>query len=225
MAKKKKDKYYVVWVGRQPGVYDDYDDAMEQVYGFPGAKFKSYDSPDIATEAYRTGNPDADSRSLGDLLGKAIMHRNGKHSDKHRDWRSFPEIDHNGWAVDASCLGNPGTMEYKGIDLATGDTIFRAGPFHDATNNIGEFLAIVHAMALMAQRGESHTIYSDSMSGMSWVRRKKVNTQLKMTDRNQHVFELLARAQAWLLKHPQPAKVLKWQTELWGEIPADFGRK
>ena len=46
------------------------------------------------------------------------------------------------WAVDAACSGNPGPMEYRGIDLATGAEIFHFGPVH-GTNNIGEFLAIV----------------------------------------------------------------------------------
>ena len=93
------------------------------------------------------------------------------------------------------------------------------------TNNIGEFLAIVHAMALMAKEGKYHNIYSDSVSGMAWARTRKVKTQLKPTPRNAKVFELMARAVTWLNTHQFPAKVMKWQTEKWGEIPADFGRK
>ncbi|MBD5269425.1 MAG: ribonuclease H [Bacteroides sp.] len=225
---KKKEKYYVVWVGRQPGVYDDYDDAMEQVYGFPGAKFKSFNSPEEATEAYRLGTHESDSMDLGRLLAGATVNKKtgaGKKGSAAIDWRNFPEIDRTAWAVDASCLGNPGRMEYRGVELASGKELFRVGPFEDATNNIGEFLAIVHAMALMEQRGETHLIYSDSVSGMAWARRKKINTQLQHTDRNEKVFQLMARGIAWLLKHKVTPKVMKWQTELWGEIPADFGRK
>lgn len=225
---KGKQKYYVVWEGRQPGVYDDYDDAMEQVFGFPGAKFKSFTSPTEATEAYRRGIPEASSMSLGRLLAEASASNRDKSTKGGKekpDWQTFPEIDRTAWAVDASCLGNPGRMEYRGVDLASGAELFRVGPFEDATNNIGEFLAIVHALALMEQRGEEHPIYSDSVSGMSWVRRKKINTQLKPTDRNKKLFDLMARGIAWLLKHPTHPKVMKWQTELWGEIPADFGRK
>lgn len=225
-----KAKYYVVWEGRQPGVYDDYDDAMEQVYGFPGAKFKSYNSPEEATEAYRRGTPDSNERSLGSLLaGASIRKREKKATVKGKktepDWHEFPEIDTTAWAVDASCLGNPGRMEYRGVDLNSGQELFRIGPFDDATNNIGEFLAIVHAFALMEQRGEVHNVYSDSVSGMAWVRRRKINTQLKPTERNRKVFDLMARAMAWLLQHTPRGKLMKWQTELWGEIPADFGRK
>ncbi len=243
----KKQRFYVVWEGRQPGVYDDYDDAFEQVDGWPGAKFKGYDSAETATEAYRRGAPDATAKSLGSLLSGAAMaqgesntaHRPqgraktargtqgqaGLNAGAHIDWREHPEIDMNAWAVDASCQGNPGRMEYRGVELATGKEIFRIGPFEDATNNIGEYLAIVHAMALMEKRGETHPIYSDSVSGMAWVRRRKINTQLKATPRNGRVFELLARAQVWINGHRSLPRVMKWQTELWGEIPADFGRK
>ena len=56
------------------------------------------------------------------------------------------EVIANAWAVDAACSGNPGPMEYQCIDLQTGAQVFHYGPIH-GTNNIGEFLAIVHARA------------------------------------------------------------------------------
>jgi len=37
-------KYYVVWVGQQPGIYTTWAEAERQVKGFPGAKFKSFPS-------------------------------------------------------------------------------------------------------------------------------------------------------------------------------------
>ena len=247
-----KTKYYVVWEGRIPGVYDDYSDVQEQVDGYSGAKFKGFATSQEATEAYRRGTPDNEEQSLGSLLAGASVRRTEEKKVKKTkaayprgtapsysktvgnkrtanpsttDWHDFPEIDTTAWAVDASCLGNPGRMDYRGVDLASGEEIFKVGPFEDATNNIGEFLAIVHACALMEQRGETHAIYSDSVSGMAWVRNRKINTQLKETGRNKKVFELMARALAWLYKHRTLPKVMKWQTELWGEIPADFGRK
>ena len=62
------------------------------------------------------------------------------------------EVTANAWAVDAACSGNPGPMEYQAIDLATGAQVFHFGPMH-GTNNIGEFLAIVHALALLDRQG------------------------------------------------------------------------
>lgn len=216
-------RYYVVWKGRVPGVYDNLDDAMEQVDDFPGAMFKSYDSPQAAAEAYRSSGRKEDKKDLGNLLlnsSRGNMPQSGK-----PDYFSFPEIDLNGWAVDASCLGNPGRMEYRGVELMSGREIFRVGPFEKSTNNIGEFLAIVHALALMQKTGEKHTIYSDSVTGMAWVRNRKIKTQLSREPANEQCFKMMERALSWLNTHQYSAKILKWQTERWGEVPADFGRK
>lgn len=218
-------KFYVVWIGKHPGVYDTWDDAREQVENFPGAKYKAFSSSAEAALAFRSFE-EGDSKTLGDILANASRLRTKKKkAAADVDYFCFPEIDLNGWAVDASCMGNPGVMEYRGVELATGREIFRVGPFQDATNNIGEFLAIVHALALMYNTGDWHTIYSDSRSGMAWVRKREIKTTLLPTERNRKVFELMARALAWLNTHQYNARVMKWQTEIWGEIPADFGRK
>ena len=215
-------KFYVVWEGRHPGIYEDWNDALEQVENFPSAKYKSFSTQEEAVAAFRkylAGN----ETPLGEILIKASTSQETGTKDK--SWRDFPEIDRDGWAVDASCMGNPGIMEYRGVSLKTGEELFRVGPFQDATNNIGEFLAIVHALALQYNKGEWHTIYSDSATGMSWVRNKKVKTTVKPSPDNERLFQLMARALTWISTHHYEAKVLKWQTQLWGEIPADFNRK
>lgn len=214
-------KYYVVFKGFNPGVYDNWDEVKEQTHGFPGAAYKGYATSEEAAEAYRkyTGLEDRDE--LFRLISLSTENEEGKPVVAGEN----PEIDSDAWAVDASCLKNPGRMEYRGVDLKTGKVIFHQGPFEDATNNIGEYLAIVHAMALMAQRGEYHNIYSDSKTAMSWVRRKKNNSKLSPTARNAKIFEYLQRADRWLQTHNYPGKLRKWETERWGEIPADFGRK
>lgn len=216
-------KYYVVFRGHNPGVYDSWEEVQLQTHGFPGAVFKSYGSSEEATQAYRNMTGLEDRNELFRLISNGSNNR--KQEAVNIDYTSFPEIDLDGWAVDASCMGNPGIMEYRGVELKSGREIFRLGPFKDATNNIGEYLALVHAMALMTRNGEYHTIYSDSKTAQSWVRRKQVRTQLKPTERNVKVFELLARASVWVNTHNFPGKILKWQTDRWGEIPADFGRK
>lgn len=221
MAKDKK--YYVIFKGHNPGVYDDWNDAKEQIDGFSNPVYKGYGSPSEAAEAYRKFSRNADNGDLGKFLAEASLRSLPKPGQP--DYMTNPEVDLDAWAVDASCLGNPGKMEYQGVELMTGRIIFRIGPFEDATNNIGEFLAIVHAMALMSREGKFHNIYSDSVSGMSWVRNRKIKTQLQQTSNNAKVFEFMARALTWLHTHQFPAKVLKWQTDRWGEIPADFGRK
>ncbi len=217
-------KYYVVWQGRVPGIYTDIQDALDQVDDFPGASFKSFTSAEAAAAAFRSGSR-AESRELGALLTNARQSDGDTSRQSKSDYMSFPEIDLNGWAVDAACAGNPGRMEYRGVDLMSGQEIFRVGPFEESTNNIGEFLAIVHALSLMFQKGEKHTIYSDSVTGMSWVRNRKVKTKLPRNAKTEKSYQLMERALSWLNTHSVDVKIRKWDTDKWGEIPADFGRK
>lgn len=147
------------------------------------------------------------------------------------DWRNdtvlpLPvEVRSNAWAVDAACSGNPGPMEYRCIDLATGAQVFHFGPIY-GTNNIGEFLAIVHALALLDRQGlKDKTVYSDSYNAILWVKKKQCKTKLVRTPQTETLFGIIARAEQWLRTHPVTAPVVKWDTRAWGEVPADFGRK
>lgn len=136
-----------------------------------------------------------------------------------------PEVKANAWAVDAGCSGNPGKMEYQGVDLATGERIFHFGPVF-GTNNIGEFLAIVHALALMWQRGiQDKVIYSDSYNAILWVRKKQCKTNLERSEKTARLYEIIARAENWLKTHAFNTPIIQWDTRKWGDIPADFGRK
>lgn len=218
-----KQKFYVVWVGREPGIYDNWSDCEEQILNFPNAKYKGFGSSEEAAKAFRGSNDDSDPADLGSLLIGASDHR--QYTPDTPAYLSNPDIDKDAWAVDASCLGNPGIMEYRGVEVATGRQLFKVGPFEQGTNNIGEFLAIVHALAEMYRRNEWHNIYSDSVTAQAWIRNRQVKTQLKQTDKNARLFELMGRALAWIRTHSWQVKIMKWQTELWGEIPADFGRK
>ena len=129
------------------------------------------------------------------------------------------------WAVDAACSGNPGPMEYQAIDLQTGARVFHFGPMH-GTNNIGEFLAIVHALALMEKQGiRDHVIYSDSRNAIIWVQKKQCKTKLERTPQTEQLYQIIFRAEMWLRTHSFRVPILKWDTQNWGEIPADFGRK
>ncbi len=147
-------------------------------------------------------------------------------ANRHDTLLSLPlEVKANAWAVDASCCGNPGPMEYQGIDLATGARIFHFGPCH-GTNNIGEFLAIVHALALLYKQGDTQkTIYSDSYNAILWVKKKHCKTKLARTPQTEELFQVIERAEQWLRTHAYSNPVVKWETKKWGEVPADFGRK
>ena len=209
------DKYYVVWEGRAPGIYDSWDECRDQVEGYPNAKYKGYSNLAAATEAFR-GNP-AEQMEFARALKKHIS---------APDYSAFPDIRTDAVAVDGACAGNPGPMEYRCVRVADGVEIFRIGPLEGGTNNIGEYLAIIHAASLLARRGLTQVpIYSDSRTALSWIRKGHSNTTITPDGSNTQVVELLARADAWLASHRIANPLLKWDTDRWGEIPADFGRK
>lgn len=221
-------KYYVVWVGQHPGVYDTWEDCLEQVKNFPGAKYKSFNSAAAASEAYRMGVAEEDSADLTRLLDRAGEMRENKKKGRPASaphYMDNPEVNIDAWAVDAACSGNPGPVEYRGVDLMSGEEIFRVGPMEGGTNNLGEFLAIVHALALQDKMGITKPIYSDSVSGMAWVRNRVIKTTIAENPSNARLFTLLRRALNWLNTHTVKSPIMKWDTPRWGEIPADFGRK
>lgn len=209
-------RFYVVWEGREPGVYDSWEECEAQVNGYPGAKYKSFSSQADAVAAFR-----GDGRQELEIF-KAI----GSYRRDIVNYAAFPEIRLDAIAVDGACAKNPGPMEYRGVAVATGEEIFHIGPLEGGTNNIGEYLALIHAAALFAKRGDHSTpIYSDSRTALAWLRRGHSNTTVKPTAENARVIDLLHRADNWLAHNRVINPVLKWNTELWGEIPADFGRK
>lgn len=211
---KNKPKFYTVWRGRKTGVFDSWDDCKAQVGGFEGALYKSFDS---RAEA---------ARALADPAHAHIGQGKSQKSKVESLTAQFmPPPIADSVVVDAAWNTASGDMEYQGIYLPTKQKLFAMGPYSDGTNNIGEFLAIVHALAMLHQRGSELPIYSDSKTAISWVKKKKANTKLDETPRNAVLFDLLARAETWLANTAYRNRVLKWETEYWGENPADFGRK
>ena len=231
MMSVKKKKYYVVWVGVEPGVYDSWTECQLQINGYPGARFKSFDSREEAVEAYR-GDPAEQLEMMRSILREADRRRREKAPAAMpgpRDYTSIPGVRLDAIAVDGACSGNPGRMEYRAVRVVDGAEIFRIGSNKPltGTNNIAEYLAMIHLAAMLDKAGDTTTpIYTDSKNTLSWLRKGRSNTSLAATEATAPTLELLRRADAWLAaKGPIRNPILKWKTEEWGEIPADFGRK
>lgn len=222
---KKKNRYYVVWHGVEPGVYGTWEECQRQVKGFVGAVYKSFDTKAEAEEAYQSP---AHYYVKKPVSGTTRPARPAvENPPQYRTDTVLPlppEVTADALAVDAACSGNPGPMEYRGVYLKTGQVVFHYGPVY-GTNNIGEFLAIVHALALLKQRGLKMTVYSDSRNALLWVRKKQCKTKLERTPRTEPLFQLIERAENWLRSNVYDTPLLKWETDKWGEVPADFGRK
>lgn len=206
-----KKRYYVVWNGLAPGIYHSWEECQAQIKGVKQALYKSFASLADAERAY-SGSP-------YDYIGSKNQ------ADGVPASTELPsEVEQNALAVDAACSGNPGNMEYQGVYVGNGTRIFHFGPLF-GTNNIGEFLAIVHALALLHQKNSDMPIYSDSHNALLWVKQKKCKTKLERNAKTEEIFRLIDRAENWLRTHSYKNPLLKWETQKWGEIPADFGRK
>ena len=199
-------KFYVVWKGRKPGIYPSWEEAKRQVEGFPNARYRAFDSLEEARRAF--------ARDADEYTGKPSSMGKWRYAARRP---VLPSV-----VVDAAASGPNGPMEYRGVRLDTNEALFAQGPFPRGTVNIGEFLAIVHALAWLAERGLNWPVYSDSQVARLWVERGKCKSRLRMDER---LADLVKRAEKWLASHPKHAPVLAWDTREWGEIPADFGRK
>ncbi len=216
----KKQKYYVVWQGNKSGIYDNWADCQKQVIGVTGAQYKSFDSLEAAQRAFQrpydevkgTQTTQPDMVSI-DENGMTIVRKG-----------DVPGPILNSLAVDAACSGNPGVMEYQGVYVATRQQLFHyKSPV--GTNNIGEFLAIVHGLAYLKQHHLDLNIYSDSKIAINWIKLKECRTKLPLTPQTNDIWNLIRRAEAWLQSNTYTTEIRKWDTDHWGEIPADFGRK
>jgi len=214
MAKQKK--YYVVWVGNSTGVFETWDQCQQATKGVAGAKYKSFTSRQEAENAF--------NHHPGDYIGTGAAKKTAA-KRMVQPGQNVPGLDWNSIAVDAAASGNPGPMEYRGVDTLTGNELFRQGPFAEGTNNVGEFLALVHGLSYLKRLNDRRPVYSDSRTAISWVRQKKCKSKLTQTTNNQRLFELIRRAEQWLAENKFDNPIIKWETKEWGEIPADFGRK
>ena len=210
-------KYYVVWKGRRTGIFTTWDETSAQVNGFAGAQYKSFASRAEAERAFAQGHVARESR---------VAH-NAKPAARWSQLRMLgvvpPQLP--SFCADAACSGNPGVLEYRCVNIETGEVLFARGPFPQGTNNIGEFLGIVETLRILRAQNDASPVYSDSENALSWVKQKKCKTQLAPNARNRELFARIDDAEAWLRENTFPNQILKWRTDDWGENPADYGRK
>src|SRR5690625_4224998 len=160
-----------------PGIYTSWEECKKQVIGVKGAKYKSYTTKQLAEEAFKAGrNIKKTNKQQGKIKATYIMES---------------------VSVNAASSGKPGDMEYRGVYTKNGKEICHYGPVSNGTNNIGEFLAIVHALALLKEKNSSLPIYSDSQIAINWVKKKRANTTIEKNDSTQEIWNLLDRAHKW----------------------------
>ncbi len=211
---RRKKKFYVVWKGKRKGVFLSWEECKKQISGVEGAQYKSFLNKLEAEKALK--------KTFKDYKG--VDTKKVKLSPQDLERIGNPLLE--SLSVDAACSGNPGILEYRGVDTKTKKQVFIQGPFKNGTNNIGEFLALVHGLALLKkEKIIDYSIYSDSKIAISWVQKKECKTSISPAEDNKELIDLIKRAEKWLKENSFSTPILKWQTKVWGEIPADFGRK
>jgi ribonuclease HI len=211
MAQKKK--YYVVWEGKRIGVYNTWDACQEQIDGFSGALYKSFPTQEQAKMAFELGYEKYKQQEPQlTAIPAAVKSKTG-----------YPQGAY--ICVDAAFNGRTKVLEYRGVSLPEKQVIFSKGPFQNGTNNIGEFLGLVHALALCKKNNILEDIYTDSITALAWIRDKQAKTTVDIARLNPELYQLVKRAEEWLRNNTYANKIYKWKTDVWGEIPADYGRK
>ena len=207
---KKEKKFYVVRKWKKIWIFDSRNECKDSVNWFSDAKYKWFFSKDEAEVA------------LNEWWEKYYEVKDVVKKEKVNN-ENIPFFAES-IAVDAACSGNPWEMEYRWIDLQTWEEIFHE-KFKIWTNNIGEFLAIVHWLNYLWD--DNKVIYSDSRIAISRVNQWKCKTQVNSngTSDFSKTFYAIERAENWLKENWIKHKILKRNTEDWWEIPADFGRK
>lgn len=189
-----EQKRYVVWEGKEQGIFASRDEVKSLVLGVKGAKYKAFPTPQLAQEALTAGREPY------------------YQTQKKPDLQTLPFVK-TSIAVDAACSSATGVMEYQGIDLVSGQQIFHAY-FPQGTNNIGEFLAIVHGLSwLEKEKKTDYALYSDSKTAMSRVQQGKCKTSLAPQSAAEALFTVIKRAEKRLSEHQIKVPVLKWNTE------------
>ena len=222
----KKQKYYVVWQGKRPGIYTDWETCKAQVVGVQGAQYKSFDTMAEAESALRMPYSSvvastARATASAGTPGVLFVDENGMTAVRPGT-ENPPVLD--ALAVDAACSGNPGVMEYQGVYIPTRTRVFHY-KHPKGTNNIGEFLALVHGLSYLKKHGLKQLIYTDSVNAMSWVRQRQCKSKLPVDAATADLWDYVHRAENWLKQNTFTTEIRKWDTDHWGEIPADFGRK
>jgi ribonuclease HI len=156
-------KYYVVWVGRQTGIFTEWGTARQQVDRFAGARYKAFSTREDAEQAFRTGRlAVSPARSAPK---KAVIKTPAKSDETAFDVQIY---------CDGACEPNPGNAG-SGIAVYRNGTLTQLwyGLHHpQGTNNTAELNALHHAL-LMAEEamraGETVQVLSDSIYAINCI--------------------------------------------------------
>ncbi len=174
-------KFYVVWQGRQTGIFTDWDTCKKQVDAFPAAKYKSFKTRQEAEAAF-SGNPTpAASKSAGSPVKKKSTRQTVK-TYTAAEIAAMP-LDTKIY-TDGGCDPNPGQAG-SGIAVYRNDVVDELwyGLYEpNGTNNTAELNALHQALIMAADevnKDRSVAIFCDSKYSIQCVTQWAVNWEEK----------------------------------------------
>lgn len=208
-------KVYAVFVGRKNGIFNTWDECKAQVDKFPGAAYKSYPDHNSARDAIDEYHGNSGRVQTPVSVPKVAP----------SDFPSPPFL-----TVDAAYSHSTHILEWRGVLVDSNNRkveLFRSKPYKGGSANIGEFIAIVDGIEWLLSNDFSMPIYSDSITAQAWLRngdhKSTVEIGKALSTRFSEAFRMLKRPSTMVKLKSCP--VHDWKTKIWGEIPADFGRK
>jgi len=94
----KKGKFYVVWKGKKPGIFDSWKECKKSIANYAGAEYKSFESFETAKKAYNGNYADfKGKKKTASSLSKEELLRIG-------------QPNYHSISVDAASSGNPGVI-------------------------------------------------------------------------------------------------------------------
>lgn len=212
-------QFYGVWIGRNPGVYDNWNDCKSQVDKFAGAKYKKLLSTTY-NEALNEFNQNAITAVANSPKTTTINNANKNHSNA-----GVPEKD----VLTVDGASNGKNCEFRAVWYPSNKEVFASKTYDGGTNNIAEFLGLIFALKYLIKNEMPLKVYTDSVTAMAWVRNGKANTTAHTTGKaTEELNNLITKSETFLRENKlllSKAQILKWETKAWGEIPADYGRK
>ena len=170
-------KFYVVWSGRQTGVFTDWATVQRSVEKFPGARFKSFPTRAEAEEAFRRvgGESTSAETPIRRDAATAASKRRATHTAHAFDVSIY---------CDGACEPNPG-------NAGSGIVVYRAGKLAElwyglysprGTNNTAELNALCHALRMAEaeiKNGNTVEVCSDSAYSINCIRTWATNWEKK----------------------------------------------
>ena len=179
---------YVVRVGRNPGIYPNWDACKEQVNGYPGAVFKKFDSSDKeAIEAFMGGEYkdaaflDKDSATMAVADGVWVAYTDGSYNPETKECGAGLVLFIDGKKETFSCLNED--KEAESMRNVTGEILAACMAIDMACHHHAKKLIIRHDYTGISEWANQHwqakNKYTQAYQNKVFVARKFIDIEFE----------------------------------------------